>query len=419
MNPTRPLTYARANQGRFVRELMRLVAIPSVSAQPAHSEDVCRAALFLARQLAGIGMQRVAVRSAGGPPVVTACWEHAPGRPTLLVYGHYDVQPADPLSEWRTPPFEPTILGGNLVGRGACDDKGQMLAQINALESWLKSRGRLPVNVKCLFEGEEEVGSPHLARFVARNPDAVAADAAVMSDTRMLGPDRPVLTYGLRGSLALEVELRGLKHDLHSGNFGGAVRNPIEALCELVASLHDADGHVTIPGFYDRVRPDPNAAHLARLGRSPTDSEILRDAGASESWGESGYSLYERTTSRPVLTVNGFTGGYQGPGGKAVIPARASVKLSFRLVPDQDPREIERLARAHLTRVAPRGIHLTIRKHSQAYPALVEVGHPAMRAAAAAYRRACGLAVGRDDPGSGPPSPPRRPDRLDGLCPAR
>jgi acetylornithine deacetylase/succinyl-diaminopimelate desuccinylase-like protein len=387
-----PLTYARNNRSRFVQRLAQFVAIPSVSAQPAHAGDVRRAADWLARHLASIGMERVAFRSAGGPPVVTASWAHAPGRPTLLIYGHYDVQPADPLSEWRTPPFKPQVVGENLLGRGACDDKGQMFAQINALESWLKTTGRLAVNVKCVFEGEEEVGSTHLSQFLKQYPDVVAADVAVMSDTRMLGPNRPVLTYGLRGSLALEIELRGLKHDLHSGNFGGAVRNPIQALCEMVAKLHDAEGHVVIPHFYDRVRPDPNSARLARIGRSPTDAEILRDADVTEGWGESGYSLYERTTSRPALTINGFTGGYQGPGSKAVIPDRASVKLSFRLVPDQYPREIERLVRARLARLAPMGVKVAIRKHSEAQPALVELGHPAMRAASVAYRRAFGVA---------------------------
>jgi acetylornithine deacetylase/succinyl-diaminopimelate desuccinylase-like protein len=386
---SRPLGYARARRGRFVEKLMRLVAIPSVSAQPAHSSDVRRAADWLARHVASIGMERVAVRSAGGAPVVTAMWNHAPGRPTLLIYGHYDVQPADPLSEWCTPPFQPRVVGENLLGRGACDDKGQMFAQINALESWLKARARLPVNVKCLFEGEEEVGSPTLARFLTRYPDAGTADVAVMSDTRMLGPDRPVLTYGLRGSLALEVQVQALKHDLHSGNFGGAVRNPIQALCEVIAGLHDSDGHITLPGFYDRVRPDH---HGAGQGHGPTDREILRDAGVTEGWGESGFSLYERTTSRPALTVNGITGGYQGPGGKSVIPARASVKLSFRLVPDQDPREVEHIVRAHFARVEPRGVKLSIRKHSEAQPALVELGHPAMRAASVAYRRAFGVA---------------------------
>jgi acetylornithine deacetylase/succinyl-diaminopimelate desuccinylase-like protein len=387
-----PLTYARANRSRFTKRLARFVAIPSVSAEPAHQGDVRRAAGWLTRHLASIGMERVAIRSVGGPPVVTASWAHAPGRPTLVIYGHYDVQPVDPLSEWRTPPFEPRVIGENLLGRGACDDKGQMFAQINALESWLKNTGRLAVNVKCLFEGEEEVGCQHLPHFLKRYPDAVAADVAAMSDTRMLGPNRPVLTYGLRGSLALEIDIRGLKHDLHSGNFGGAVRNPIEALCELVTRLHDAEGHVAIPHFYDRVRPDPKSAQLARIGRSPSDAEILRDAGVKEGWGESGYSLYERTTSRPAMTVNGFTGGYQGPGGKAVIPAHASVKLSFRLVPDQDPREIERLVPARLAQLAPIGVKVTVPKHSQAQPALVELGHPAMRAAAAAYRRAFGVA---------------------------
>src|SRR5262249_4903808 len=244
--------------------------------------------------------------------------------------------------------------GDNMYGRGASDDKGQLFAHAKALESYLRTSGALPVNVECLFEGEEEIGSPNLPPFIARHRDALTADVAVVSDMRILGPNEPALTYALRGALSLEVEVSGPGQDLHSGTFGGAVHNPLQALCELVAGLHDAGGRVAIPGFYGRVRlaDDEERAYLAHVG--PTDEQLLRDAQAEEGWGESGYTLYQRTALRPALTVNGLRGGYQGPGGKAVIPARAAAKLNFRLVPDQDPDEAERLFRRHVARPAPR-----------------------------------------------------------------
>jgi acetylornithine deacetylase/succinyl-diaminopimelate desuccinylase-like protein len=310
----------------------------------------------------------------------------------VLVYGHYDVLPADPADEWRTPPFEPTVRGRDLYGRGACDDKGQLFTHIKALESYLMSEGALPVNVKCLFEGEEEIDSPHFAPFVAKNRQALRANAAVMSDTRMLAPDRPAIGYAERGTLRLELEVTGPRHDLHSGNFGGAVHNPLQALCEIVAGLHDDKGRIAIPGLYDDVRDwsEKERAYMARTG--PRDAEILRDAQVKKGWGEQGYSLYERTTLRPALTLNGIAGGYQGSGVKAVIPARALAKLSFRLVPDQDPREVARLFRGHIGRVSPPSVKSTVRVLSSARPALMRRDHPSMRAAAFAYRKGFGRA---------------------------
>jgi len=391
MSRFQPHVYARANRGRFLSELKEFVRFPSVSAQPAHAADVERCAAWLANHLRGVGLEHARVIRTPRHPIVYADWLRAPGRPTVLVYGHYDVQPPEPLNEWRTPPFEPTVRGRDLHGRGACDDKGQLFAHVKAIESFMRTLGRLPVNVKCVFEGEEEVGSPNLKPFVSGHARSLAADTVVVSDTRMLGPGRPAITYGLRGSLSLEIEVEGAPNDLHSGNFGGAILNPIQALCRLVASLQDADGRVLIPCFYDRVRrwPEREREYMRRTG--PTDEEILRNARVSRGWGERGFTLYERTTVRPSLGVTGITGGYQGKGGKSIVPARASAKIDIRLVPDQRPEEIERLFREHVCRVAPRGLKVRVTSNFRTNPALVDRTHPAMRAAAAAYQRGFGV----------------------------
>lgn len=385
-------SYAHSNRYRFVQELKDFIRFPSVSAQPEHAGDLQRCAEWLANHLRRIGLERVHVLQTPRHPLVYAEWMHATGRPTVLIYGHYDVQPPDPLQEWQSPPFEPALRGDNLYGRGACDDKGQMFVHIKALESYLQTQRLLPVNVKCLFEGEEEIGSPNLAPFIRRNARALRADVAVMSDTAMLGPDRPAITYGLRGGLSMELELRGMKSDLHSGTFGGAIHNPLQALCEVIAQLHDTNGRIAIPNFYDRVRswPQEERDYMARMGR--TDEQILADAKTKVGWGERGFSLYERTTVRPSLSLAGIVGGYQGAGVKAVIPSRAVAKLNFRLVPDQETDEIEHLVRRHVASIVPPGMELTIRSLLKASPAMVNRKHPAMRAAATAYLQGFGVA---------------------------
>jgi acetylornithine deacetylase/succinyl-diaminopimelate desuccinylase-like protein len=298
--------------------------------------------------------------------------------------------PVDPAGEWRTPPFDPVIRGGYLYGRGACDDKGQLFTHVKALESYLKSDRVLPVNVKCLFEGEEEAGSAHLASFISRNKAALRADAAVMSDTRMLAQDRPTIGYSQRGALMLELEVHGPAQDLHSGNFGGAVQNPLQALCEMVASLHDEEGRIAIPGFYDKVRNWSGRERDFMTRTGPPDDQILKDAQVRKSWGERGFSLYERTTIRPSLSVHGIVGGHQAAGIKTVIPARALAKLSFRLVPDQDPDDVARSFREHIAQVTPPSVRSTVRVLSSSKPALVKRNHPALRAAAFAYRKGFG-----------------------------
>jgi acetylornithine deacetylase/succinyl-diaminopimelate desuccinylase-like protein len=388
----RASAYARANRGHFVRLLQELARFPSVSGQPPHAADVRRCAEWLARDLRRLGLRNVSVHPTRRHPIVYAHWRGAAGRPTVLVYGHYDVQPVDPESAWRTPPFAASIRNGVLYGRGTSDDKGQLSTHLRAIESYLATARRLPVNVKCVFEGEEEIGSPSLRAFLESRQRELQADVAVISDTRMLGPNRPALAYGLRGSLSLEVEVQGPGVDLHSGNFGGAVHNPLQALSELLAELHDRDGRIAIPGFYRRVRV-LGADERARFRASgPSDAEILRDAQARAGWGERGYSLYERTTIRPALTINGITSGYQGPGGKAVIPARATAKINVRLVPDQTPDEVARLIRRHVAERTPRTVRTNVRILSGATPVVLERRHPAMVAAANAFRRGFGVA---------------------------
>jgi acetylornithine deacetylase/succinyl-diaminopimelate desuccinylase-like protein len=392
VNPARALSCARERFPRTVAALAELVAFPSVSAQPAHAGDVAACAAWLADRLRRIGLADARVLATRGHPVVCASWRGSGARPTLLVYGHYDVQPAEPLRSWRTPPFAPAVRGDALYGRGASDDKGQLLAHVAAIEAYLRAGQELPVNVICLFEGEEEIGSPSLTGLLLEHRDAFAADAAVVSDMPMLGPQRPAITYGMRGGLGLGLEVRGPGVDLHSGTFGGAVANPLEALCAIVASLHERDGRVAVPGFYDAVRAVTPAerAEMARSG--PSDAEILRNARAPAGAGEPGFSAYERTTIRPTLSVNGITGGYGGAGAKAVIPTHARAKLSCRLVESQEPMALERLIRRHVAGAAPPGVVVTVTRNMAARPATVSREHPAMRAAARAYARGFGAA---------------------------
>jgi acetylornithine deacetylase/succinyl-diaminopimelate desuccinylase-like protein len=385
------IAYARSNRQRFEDESAAFIRFASVSAQPRHADDMAKCAAWLARHLRAIGLDKLKVVPTPRNPIVYADWRNAPsGAPTVLIYGHYDVQPAEPLEEWRSPPFEPIVRGDDVYGRGASDNKGQMFVHVKAVESLLKATGALPVNIICLFEGEEEIGSPNLSSFLAADRRTLEADCAVVSDMQIPGPDRPAITYALRGGLSVELEAQGPRRELHSGVFGGAVYNPLQALCEILARLHNRQSRIDIPGFYDRVRQwdAREREYMQEVG--PTDARILREAGALRAWGEFGYSIYERTTIRPALTVSGIVGGYQGTGVKAAIPARAVAKLNFRLVPDQDPFEIERLFRDHVTRITPEGVQTCVRTLMRAKPALVDRTHPAIVAAARAYHQAFG-----------------------------
>ena len=386
-----PTEYCRRYRTRFLAELKEFIRFPSISAQSRHSKDVVNCSAWLENHLRQIGLEQVQVIPTARHPIVYAHWKKAVNQPTVLIYGHYDVQPPEPLEEWRSPPFEPVVRGNDLYGRGASDNKGQMFAHLKAVEAYLKTAGILPVNVICFFEGEEEIGSPNLGSFLTANRHALAADCAMISDTQIPASNRPAITYALRGALSLELEVLGQRRELHSGLFGGVVHNPLQSLCEMVAQLHDSYGRVNIPGFYDRVRSwdKTERAYMGKVGAS--NEQLLRDAGSISGWGERGYTLYERATIRPALTVSGIVGGYQGSGVKAAIPTHAMAKLNFRLAPDQDPQEIDRLFRQHIAKITPPGMQTRIRTLMSVKPALIDRRYPVLAAAARAYRHGFGV----------------------------
>jgi len=387
-----PTDFARAGRDAALARLFDLLRIPSVSTDPTHAPDVRHAAEWLAERLRQAGADTVRVDPTAGHPVVYAERIVAPGAPTALVYGHYDVQPPDPVDLWTTPPFEPTVRGGAVYARGASDDKGQSLAHVEALAAYRGAGAAPPVNLKYVFEGEEEIGSAHLADWVRAHAGELAADVAVISDTAMVAAGQPSIIYGLRGLAYLEVEVTGPARDLHSGQFGGAVRNPANALCAMIAALHDAEGRVAIPGFYDAVRP-LGEGERAELARVPFDAGAFRQAtGAAGNWGEAGYSVVERIGARPTLDVNGMWSGWTGPGAKTVLPAKASAKVSMRLVPDQDPEAVAALFAEHIRRLAPPGLQVVVTNLHGGQPAIIDRGHPAVRAAARAYGTVWGRA---------------------------
>lgn len=391
----RAVAYAGRERKRYIKELQAFMRFPSVSTQPEHAADVARCARWLAGRLAAAGLQEVNIVPTPRHPAVTAGWRGAPGRPTLLIYGHYDVQPAGGPEGWNSPPFDPAVRGQYLYGRGASDDKGQIMAHIAALEALLKTAGRLPLNVACLFEGEEEIGSPNLGGVVDRlepfgSPGA--PQLAVISDTAIPAPEQPALIYALRGKLEMEVELHGTRRELHSGAFGGALENPAQALARALAGLQTPQGRVEAPGFYSQVRrwPAGERAYMRRVG--PSDADVLRNAGAETGWGEPGYTLYERTTIRPALSINGLTSGYQGRGGKGIIPPRASAKLDVRLVPDQDPDQIAGALEETLRTLLPGALRPRFIAGNASGAVYLNRRDPAMRAAARAYASGFGRA---------------------------
>jgi len=377
-------------KARFLHELQQLVAFPSISTDPQYAGAVRACATWLTKHLESIGMGGVQIFETPRHPIVYAEKLVGPHKPTLLIYGHYDVQPVEPAAAWTVPPFGAIVRGNKLYGRGASDDKGQLLTHVKALELLLAAGPPLPLNVKLLLEGEEEIGSPNLGAFVRQHRRLLRADWAVLSDTNMISAAQPSLTYGLRGSLAAELTVQGPQAELHSGIFGGAVLNPLQALSEMLAALHDAAGRVAIPGFYEAVQPASEAerAYLRRHG--PSEAQLLREAQVGQGWGEPGYTLYERTTLRPSLSITGLSGGYQGEGVKSVVPPRASAKLSFRLAPGQDPHVVERQLRTHLQRITPPQVSATLWSQLHAPPYTVSPTHPVMRAAAQAYAEGFG-----------------------------
>ncbi len=387
------LTRLETHHDQILRELIDFTSIPSVSTDPAHAADMQTAAQWVAAALAAAGPFTVRTIATPGNPVIYGEWLGAPGTPTVLVYGHYDVQPADPLEKWHSPPFTPTVRDGRLYARGVSDDKGPMLIPIKVAQAFFAESDALPVNVKCMFEGEEEIGSPSLDAFIRDNRDLLAADVVLSADGAMWRIDEPSLTVASRGLAGLELTLTAASKDLHSGRHGGAVANPLHAMAQLIASLHDRNGRVVVAGFYDRVQ-ELTPAERAEIAALPFEESVyLAQVGAPAAFGEEGYSTLERQWTRPTLEVNGMWGGYQGPGQKTVIPTEAHAKITCRLVPHQEPDEIVTLVTRHLEAYVPPGTRLSVSASDHgARPAHISGDHPALQAADAALRAVYGVA---------------------------
>ena len=365
--------YYSSHRETFLKGLGQFLSIPSVSTLPEHKDDIARAAAFLVDELKAAGLHNTRLIEGEGNPIVSAEWMGAPGKPTVLLYGHYDVQPADPLNEWDSPPFEPRVRGDDIFARGASDDKGQTYLLLKAVEGLLHANGKLPVNVKFLIEGEEETGGVVLEEYLKANGHALGADAALVCDTEMFAPELPTLCVGLRGLVYTEIEVEGPRTDLHSGVYGGVAPNALQAISEIVAGLKDPSGRVTIRGFYDDVRT-PAAAELAAWKRLPFDEQtyLETEVGSEALVGEEGFSVLERIWARPSLDVHGIRGGFVGEGGKTVIPARATAKVSMRLVADMDPGAVFAKFQQHVEHLTPAGTRVSVRQLSSAPAALVD-----------------------------------------------
>ena len=381
--------YLTENRTRFEDELCDLLKIPSVSPDPAHAGDVRAAGEWMAAHFREIGLETELIETPG-PPVVFAQSPKIANAPTVLVYGHYDVQPPDPLDEWDSPPFEPVRRDGNIVARGATDDKGQMLTHVKSAEAWMKTEGRLPVNLKFLVEGEEEVGSEHLDEFIKANLEKLECDCVVVSDTSQFAPGVPAITYGLRGIAYYELRLSGPRQDLHSGTFGGGVMNPANALAKILAALVDDDGRIQVPGFYDAV-VELTTAEREQFAALPFDEAgFMQQIGVQGLAGEKGFTTLERRWARPTCDINGLWSGYQGEGAKTVLPARAGAKFSFRLVPDQDPAQVTVGLRRMLAEICPTGIQWELLDFHGASGVLVSLDSPYMEAASRAIEKGFG-----------------------------
>jgi acetylornithine deacetylase/succinyl-diaminopimelate desuccinylase-like protein len=389
-DPTAAIEYAHNHHARFLTELKEFLAIPSISTLSENKLDLERAASWVAEQLRGMGFHNVEIMPTAGHPVVYGESLQAPGKPTVLVYGHYDVQPVDPLDEWQSEPFSATERNGNLYARGASDMKGQVQAFLKALEAWQHSGG-VPVNVKVIVEGEEEIGSPHLGSFMAQHAGKLKCDIALNADSGIMRPDLPSLVYGLRGLAYFDLWVYGPDHDLHSGTFGGSLHNPAQVLCELIAGMHDENGRITLPGFYDKVRvmDDEERAELERSAHPDEDWQKM--TGVPQLYGERGFTTGERTGGRPTLEVNGLLSGFTGEGSKTVLPAKAMAKISTRLVPYQDDAAVEQQLRAYLGQHAPPTVRWEITKHTSNPAVLVQRDSLGARAAVEALEATFGV----------------------------
>jgi acetylornithine deacetylase/succinyl-diaminopimelate desuccinylase-like protein len=383
--------YIEQNRSRILNELQEYLRIPSVSTLPAHKSDVLNAAEFVAEKLRAAGLDNVRKIPTKGHPLIYGEWLRAPGKPTVLCYGHYDVQPPDPLNEWITPPFEPSVRGEDIFARGAADDKGQMYVHIKAAEAMLALNQKLPVNVKFLIEGEEEIGGESVDEYVKHHATELACDVALVSDTHMFAPGLPTLCVGLRGLVYTELFAKGARVDLHSGLYGGAAPNPLMGLAQIISRLVNAEGEVQIPAFYDDVLP-PAPDEIASWSRLPfSESEFLsNEVGSARLVGDERFSVLERIWSRPTLEIHGITGGFQGEGAKTVIPACASAKVSMRLVPNQHPEKILEAFKREIARVTPAGLQVDVKVHSCGEPLLMDRSHPFVAAAAQALTEVFG-----------------------------
>jgi len=374
--------YVEANTPGYLEELMALLRIPSISSLPEHAVDVNRAAEWVAERLKTAGIEAVQILPTDGHPVVYGQWLHASGKPTIMIYGHFDTQPVDPLELWTHPPFEPVVKDDRIYARGASDDKGNMLIPILVAEAMLKTLGSLPVNVKFFFEGQEEIGSPQMPDFISARRDLLACDMVLSSDGGQWEENQPALNVGRRGLAALQIDLQGAEQDVHSGSYGGTFQNPIHALAQLLTSMRSLQGEILVEGFYDAVR-ELSDSERAQIGEIPYDeSQYLKDLGLDQLFGETGYSTYERAWVRPTLEVNGIWGGFQGEGIKTVIPSQAHAKITCRLVPDQEPDQIVELVAAHVAKHIPVGAKAEVKKLAgSADPFVIPVDHPGNQAA--------------------------------------
>src|SRR6056297_1118335 len=377
--------YIQENAKSFEEQLFHFLRIPSVSTDSKHKGDVKKAAQFLIDQLNEIGLDKVTMHETDGHPIITA--EKCPheDQPTVLIYGHYDVQPSDPDELWKTPPFEPTVKEGRVYARGSSDDKGQSFTHVKAIEAYMKTGTDLPVNVKFILEGEEEIGSPNLIPFIQSNKELLECDMVLISDTAMFGEDQPSITYGLRGLAYMEVHVTGPNRDLHSGVFGGAVENPANALANIISKLADENGVIQIDGFYDDVEGMTSEMRDAYSRLPHSDSSYMSDLGITELHGEKGYSTLERASARPTLDVNGIWGGYQKEGAKTVLPSKAGAKISMRLVPDQEPDKIAKLFKEYVEKIAPESVNIEVKAHHGGHPVVIDLDFYGLKAAAQAF----------------------------------
>ncbi len=384
-------SYLSEKRETHLEELKELLRIPSISALSEHKGDIKAAADWVANALMKAGLENVEIIPTNGHPIIYADWLHAPGKPTALIYGHYDVQPVDPLHLWTTPPFEPDIRDEKLYARGATDDKGQFYMHVKVVEAILQTTGTLPVNIKFCIEGEEEIGSPHLPLFLEEQTDKLKSDVVVISDSSLFERGKPCILYGLRGLCALQLDVKGAKGDLHSGVYGGGVPNSIHALVEILASMHDKDGQITIDGFYDKVTPLTDEERQAFKELNFDEVKLQKDLELSSLYGEKGYTFLEQTTARPTLEINGIYGGFQGEGTKTVLPSEAGAKITCRLVGEQDPDEIWELIENHVDKHTPTGVTVKVTRFDKGNPYVTPFDHPVIQAAARAYEKGYGV----------------------------